>query len=277
MKLQYLGTAAAEGVPGLFCDCQTCRDCRGAGGKNIRTRSQALVDDRLLLDFPPDTYLHALQFGLKLHNVESCLITHSHSDHLYPNDVGRRKPINAHYSGGPLTWYATRSGYEKIMQVIRSLGLEDGTRVRACLIEEPFQSFAVENYTITPMTAAHAVQSDPVFYGIQSKGKALLYAHDSGWFPEETWTHLANAGVKYDCVSLDCTAFRLTGWRKTHMDLETCVEVKKKLISIGAADKNTLFVLNHFSHNAVLLHEEMEAMAAREGFLVSWDGMELEF
>ena len=42
MKLQYLGTAAAEGWPALFCTCDNCARARAAGGKNIRTRRKAL-------------------------------------------------------------------------------------------------------------------------------------------------------------------------------------------------------------------------------------------
>ena len=45
MKLKYLGTAAAEGVPALFCTCEVCRKSMELGGKNIRTRSQAIIDN----------------------------------------------------------------------------------------------------------------------------------------------------------------------------------------------------------------------------------------
>ena len=55
MRIKYLGTAAAEGVPGIFCDCENCKRARKLGGKNIRTRSQAILDDTLLIDFPADT------------------------------------------------------------------------------------------------------------------------------------------------------------------------------------------------------------------------------
>lgn len=51
MKIKYLGTAAAEGVPGLFCNCPVCMHARLHKGRNIRTRSQAIVDDTLLIDF----------------------------------------------------------------------------------------------------------------------------------------------------------------------------------------------------------------------------------
>lgn len=84
MKLTYLGTAAAEGWPAAFCNCDGCRAARRLGGRNIRTRSQALVDDALLLDFPCDAWLHALRQGLDFSAVRWLLVTHSHTDHFYP-------------------------------------------------------------------------------------------------------------------------------------------------------------------------------------------------
>lgn len=44
MEIQYLGTAAAEGWPALFCDCEICRKARKTGGKELRTRTQSTVD-----------------------------------------------------------------------------------------------------------------------------------------------------------------------------------------------------------------------------------------
>ena len=58
MRIKYLGTAAAEGVPAIFCSCEVCKKARELGGRNIRTRSQAIIDDRLLIDFPPDSCVH---------------------------------------------------------------------------------------------------------------------------------------------------------------------------------------------------------------------------
>ena len=76
MKLQYLGTAAAEGFPGMFCGCAACERAQKAGGKNIRTRSQAVIDDSLLVDFPADTYHHVLTHGLALEKIQHCIVTH---------------------------------------------------------------------------------------------------------------------------------------------------------------------------------------------------------
>lgn len=55
MKIQFLGTAAYEGIPAMFCQCEQCNTARKRGGKNLRTRSQALIDGKLLIDFPADT------------------------------------------------------------------------------------------------------------------------------------------------------------------------------------------------------------------------------
>ena len=68
MKLKYYGTAAAEGVPAIYCSCDTCKYSMTHGGKNIRTRSQALVNDSLLLDIPPDTLYHFQYLGFVVMN-----------------------------------------------------------------------------------------------------------------------------------------------------------------------------------------------------------------
>ena len=47
---------------------------------------------------------------------------------------------------------------------------------------------------------------------------------------------------------------------------------------MGCVHDNTVFILNHFSHNCGhgLSHEEMEALAAPKGFLVAYDGFTAE-
>ena len=90
MKMLYMGTAAAEGWPALFCSCPVCEHARRAGGRNLRTRTQALLDNSLLIDFPPDTYCHALRYGLNLGDIHTLLITHSHMDHWFPTDLIHR-------------------------------------------------------------------------------------------------------------------------------------------------------------------------------------------
>ena len=86
MKLKFLGTAAAEAYPAIFCSCERCGRAFELGGRNLRSRSQALVNDDLLIDFPCDTYEHFIQNNIDTAKIKNLLITHVHGDHLYPHE-----------------------------------------------------------------------------------------------------------------------------------------------------------------------------------------------
>ena len=54
MELTFLGTAAAEQYPGIWCTCDYCTRARQLGGKNIRKTSSIHFAENCLIDFPPD-------------------------------------------------------------------------------------------------------------------------------------------------------------------------------------------------------------------------------
>lgn len=84
MKLTFLGTAASPSMPLAFCRCENCRTARRLGGRNLRRRSSALVNDDLLIDLGPDAPGAAFALGLDLADVQLCLQTHFHEDHFDP-------------------------------------------------------------------------------------------------------------------------------------------------------------------------------------------------
>jgi len=276
MKIEFYGTAAAEGVPGLFCKCDTCERTRKAGGKNIRTRSQALIDGVLLIDFPPDTYLHVLNYGLPLADIRHCLVTHSHSDHFYPSDFEMRKTGFAHGMAESLTLYGTDKVKESFEPFNQKFELRNEDRVIFSEIK-PFELFFVEGYKITPLTADHAPAAGSVIYLIEKSGKALLYANDTGYFPDDTLRYLEKARVKLALVSFDCTAGDLKGWRSGHMGLDTIIELREKLFQIGCIDNKTKCYLHHFSHNSGTTHCEFEEIAKPYEFFVTYDNLEVDF
>ena len=51
MKIKYLGTGAAEGIPAIFCNCSICKNAKIIKGKEIRTRCQAIIDEEIIIDF----------------------------------------------------------------------------------------------------------------------------------------------------------------------------------------------------------------------------------
>ena len=77
MKPKYYGTGGGAGIPEIFCDCRVCRHAREFGGKDIRTRSQAVIDDKISIDFPVDTYLHTAYCGLDMRRIKNIIITHA--------------------------------------------------------------------------------------------------------------------------------------------------------------------------------------------------------
>jgi len=280
MHLKYFGTAAAEGIPALFCTCPVCATARGRGGKELRTRSQALVDGRLLIDFPPDTYMHCLYGGLDLPAITACIITHSHEDHLLPDEFEYRRMGYA-YEGDwevplkdPLRLYATAKAMERVRskQALASAA--------AGVIEfheiEAYVPFQVDDFTVTGLNSRHSPATGPVMYIIERAGKTMLYAHDTGPFLDEVWDYLARVKPRFGFVSLDCTGMA-QDWEGSHMGLPNDAQVRDRLVDLGCADENTVFCAHHFSHNGGSNHEELVRAAAGYGFLVSYDGMEIEF
>ncbi|AKV55609.1 beta-lactamase domain protein [Bifidobacterium actinocoloniiforme DSM 22766] len=282
MKLQHLGTAAAERIPGIFCMCDLCKHASEVGGKEIRTQSQALVDDSLLLDFPGDTYHHFVDEHFDLPSITTLFITHWHSDHFYGEDLAYR-----------MDWYANDNPTH--MDVYGSETVK-GFYERAFFLEEHYDYSRLTYHSLHPgdavtVTASngkeytvHAFEAkhghhfgDCLFYGITDGEKALLYAHDTAPFYESAWKDMEDAGLKYDYVSLDCTHALEPIKSDVHMNFADNLKVRDRMVEMGLADDSTIFVANHFSHNGLATYEQMQAAAVKEGFISSYDGMVTEF
>ncbi len=272
MKIKYLGTAAYEGVPAMFCQCDVCKRARALGGKNIRSRSQALVNDEILLDFNADTNAHYLKYNFDWQKIEGILITHSHCDHLYPEDL---EMLEKGYTHGvrPMHFYVGESGYRAMQKNADFCG----DRMVRSLVK-PGQRFSVGKYQVLALPANHAANTSPVFYSIYHEGKRMLYAHDTGVFFDSAWELLKIEGY-FNFVSLDCTGCMGNewDWRNGHMSVKTNLEVLAKMREMGLVDDKTIVVINHFSHNGGQNYSEMVEECARLGLQVSYDGMEIEF
>ncbi len=275
MEIQYLGTAAAEGLPALFCDCETCRKARVAGGKEVRTRTQAVVDRRVLIDFPPDTYAHALSYSLKLGKIQHLLITHSHMDHFFPVELIHRHEHFGHNTKGMLHVYGNaaveKAFYDAVLiDRFKVHPLDNAVRF---IRLEPFADFMADGYHIIPIPADHDKREVCLIYIIEKDGKCLLYGHDTGMnLSAEAWECIFSH--KYDLISMDATMGRV----KTdgyHMGLEDDIAFAKLLEEKGCIRQDTVKVINHFSHNGCMTHGELEAFAGEHGMAAAYDGMKV--
>lgn len=279
MRLRYLGTAAAEGFPGIFCTCDCCQRAREAGGRNIRGRSQAIINEELLIDFPADTTMRFLNGMLDLPKIHHCLITHHHSDHLYAADLEMRRRGMCAADDEVFQIYASKPASDEIEEVIAKYDLDDVVELYKV---KPFDEFVVaDKYKVTAFPANHAKMNAKedwcaVFYLIEDGESKLLYGHDTGYFPESVWDYLESKKPLLTVVSLDCTGGDTIQWRENHMGLKTCKEVRERMEKIGCVTNDTLFYLNHFTHNCGQTYDELVPIAAGYGFQVSYDGCEVE-
>ena len=69
MKIKILGSGGGESFPASFCCCAHCEEARKAGGKSLRSLSQTLIDDDLLIDFPSDTDAHCREYNINLGRI----------------------------------------------------------------------------------------------------------------------------------------------------------------------------------------------------------------
>lgn len=280
MKLTYLGTAAAEGWPAPFCTCEACREARRLGGRNIRTRSQAMVNGDLLLDLCPDTYTHTLQAGRDFSGVKYLLVTHSHTDHFYPVELTLRGSCYGHNMESPtLDIYCNQSVKDYFYKAAaHELDKDVEDRIRFHILR-PFAETQVGPYHVTALPARHMYpEYEPYFYLIRQGDKSMLYAHDTGRFYPEVYAFLSRLPKPLDLVSLDCTSGPYeNGPQGGHMGLPDNILVKEQLIKRGAADSHTRFIINHFSHNGGLLYDQLTQAAAPYGLTPTYDGMTVEF
>ena len=281
MNIRFLGTAAAEGWPAAFCNCQACRKAMQLGGKNIRTRSQTLINGELLIDFPPDTYMHKLSYGLDLTAVKHLLITHKHMDHFFPQEFSIRGAYFSHdMTNERLDIYCAQEVKDHFDSVVGGEIKEECYDLLTWHILSPFSTVTMGRYQVTPLPASHMnEENEPFVYHIVDKeGTSILYLLDSGYYKEEVWDYFKAVVTTSGPVSMvvyDSTDFALDSNHSKHMSFSEVKRVKERMASIGVINEETVCVLDHFFHHGKCLHDEMTALAESENCLVAYDGMEL--
>ncbi|MEE1013537.1 MAG: MBL fold metallo-hydrolase [Clostridia bacterium] len=275
MKIKYLGTSAAEGIPTIGCSCPMCQKARAQRGRYIRTRSQALVNEDLMLDFNADAHLHLLHHDINMQAVDSILITHPHWDHFVPRELLLLRPK---FSTTQRKKPWTVCGGSSVIEQVSDMSQESlpWLQTRELTAFHPVQ---IGNYVVCALEAAHGtgLEDGYFIYAIGQADKQLLYCHDTDGFTESVWQYFAETKPRFDLISLDCTRGNETDLYQGHMNIEKCKLLRQRLQEEGYADNDTIFVLNHFSHNGVSAdYDEMCQVAEPQGFVVSYDGLEIE-
>ncbi|HLV80947.1 MAG TPA: MBL fold metallo-hydrolase, partial [Chthonomonadaceae bacterium] len=228
MQVTLLGTSSAEGWPGLFCRCAACYKARALGGKNLRTRSSALIDNTLKIDFPPDTHHHILRFGLDLRCMSALLFTHAHDDHFSPAELQYMDP---YFVPVPISEILPVYGPPG---VIERLGAAlDLSRLPLSLHAlTPWKTVSIGEYRVTPVLAQHDPSQVCFNYILQNaEGVTLLYASDTGWYEEATWRFLET--FTFDGIVAECSKGPIEGGYMAHLCIPEVIRMRQRLLAAG--------------------------------------------
>lgn len=281
-SLKILGSAAAEGIPAVFCGCETCRKARKNGGKDLRFRTSYILNERVRVDYGPDAIAQDFKFQLNSELIRHIFITHPHLDHFTPELFLFRRWDSMVPEGNTLSVYGSRGTIAKMMECFWGTTWFDGDLKGFQLETVIFEYFktiypAGEDMEVIPLPASHYFDCpyiEPAIYVIRSGDKWIFLANDTGAFPAETWKFLEEKKFKFDIVVCDCTWGTRTN-DSGHLGGECILDVKKRLEKIGSVTTDTKFAVNHFTHNCHATHAELEEYFNPHGILVGYDGMEL--
>ncbi|MEP0761573.1 MAG: carbon-phosphorus lyase, partial [Chloroflexota bacterium] len=220
MEMIICGTAAAEGVPALFCQCPVCRQARVLGGRELRTRSAYQLGEQVRIDFGPDAHHHALCYELDYRPLRHLLLTHAHWDHWVPHELHWRSPG---FSQVPEDAVLHVYGNELARQRLHEELPVDPARCRIAFhLLEPWQPIELPEagLTLVPVLADHARDQDCYNFLIGHGDAWALQGNDTGWYPQETWDFLRS--YRLDVALFDSTCGRLESWRN-HLGCEGVV------------------------------------------------------
>ena len=278
-----LGTGASEGIPCVFCECPVCGRARKRGGREVRSRSSLLLDERSIVDFSRDLFHQALQCGISLNGLEQIFLTHFHEDHISVEEMGGRTsaipalefPVEV-YCSAPAA-EQVRLLFERFRNHNQAHPFDYFQRFRLHPVE-PWETFSAGDLRVTPVISSHhgyGVGDWGYNYLFDSPQGRLLYAVDTGWYREETWRFLA--GRRLDCLVIECTYgdWEIPEYAEEHLNLHNLRHMLERLREIGCIGRETPVVLTHICHLNRLSHEELQAAVREWDFFVQigWDGM----
>lgn len=275
MKIKYLGTGTCEATPSLFCNCEVCKKARQFGGKEVRTRTGVLINDELMIDFSPDISANSVKYGINLSKIKDLLITHSHEDHFYVDDLVQRSQYNITNIGDGvevLNVYANENVINQCRK--RFIECEQENTVNLVCLQDRIPIF-IDKYKVTPLATNHICSSKEQSLGflIECTGNTYLHYYDSGEMLESCINYLEENNIKLDVLAIDCTYSVLKERYCGHLNFEQDVELVDKLRGKGIVMPHTKIVLSHISH--LISHENLEQKCLGTDFIPAYDGMEI--
>ena len=215
MKLVFLGTSGADGVPAFYCNCEACREAR-RNSRFSRTRSAILLkgEKNTLIDVPPDIRVQLIREHIS--DVERIFLTHWHYDHCAGfGDIGfyvyvkRKKPIDLYL-------------HEKTMQSFQASFGYMGSSFNLNQLKA-YQPCHFKDFTITPIEVVHSVSG--FGFLIESNIK-IAYLPDTYFASKRTKEFIRNV----DVLIVDAAFFGKSIFKeRRHMSVDEAIQFRKEV------------------------------------------------
>ena len=291
----FLGTGDSKGYPCPNCRCVACEEARRLGGKAIKTRSDFLIDEHSVIDFGPDILCQMLTANVMMDSIKNVFMTHSHFDHISISSLlllnegtgARTTPIN---------FFGPKGALEFVEDMARRNTYRSGTRegiysyshLKYCPLDY-FETVETDGIRVTTLKSSHegwGVNELGFNYIVEKDGKTLLYATDTGWYPDETWEFLKNSDFKFDYVIMENTYGKdprniIKLYAGGHLNTTNFFMMLDKLVECGNMTKDTPVYVTHVADAGREPYNElvdaMENNGTYTDVQVAYDGQKLDF
>lgn len=280
MNVTFLGTSAANAYPLAFCRCGYCVRAHELGGPSLRRRSSLLVNDDLLIDLGPDVITGSFLAGRSLTNVQFCLQTHSHGDHMDPSHFQPRTPEwgvfgvpRLHFYGSKATIQRVAEHFQGFYDTVSLLDAETCERLNLEIHEvTALEPFTAGRYRVIAFPANHDSAVQSLLYAVEADGRCIFYGTDTATLPEETWQGFHRHKLRFDVVILDHTyGPGVPG--SDHLNADQFIEHIARMQEEGLLTDSARIFATHISHEGNPPHPELAEFAARHGYEIAYDGL----
>ncbi|MCX7016823.1 MAG: MBL fold metallo-hydrolase [Candidatus Sumerlaeota bacterium] len=293
LTFTFLGTAASEEYPAVFCRCEHCAKARALGGRNVRVQSSAHLSPDCLIDFNHGSVYRAQEFGISLPDAQHVLVTHVHEDHLAPGRVRCRRmnpsvalPVVGEARKAPesvgvrfcelpmLHVYGNR----RVCEALRVQGQDPDPAVYRLQLHEVgyFETFQAGDMRCTTLKADHMGQTgEPgLNYIIERDGRTILYALDTGWYPRESLERIFQ--FQYDLVVAEGTFGLGREDPKQHFNLAMAERALALFRDRGLLKPGAPFCVSHLCPHWTPVHDEIAPVMAEKGVTIAYDGLSVD-
>lgn len=268
MDITFLGSAAAEGIPFPYCDCETCAHARKHKGKNIRKRCAYMINNDFLIDVGPDLFTACAEHDVDLLNVRYMAVTHSHLDHLLVQNLKLRSD---HFHNGTKLPKLTFVGGPSTMTMLNQSGSKDSDMGIERVPILPYETSDLGSYHLKSIRATHfPALGDAMNFIIDDGESKIMIASDTGLYQDDVWEHLRN--LQLDTLIIEMTK-GIFDSNHVHLNIEDAESTIKSMKEIDAITEKTAIYATHFGHQHCPPHDELHSILHEKGIECVYDGL----